>query len=66
MSSDKKPEEGRLTLRYVCEKDLQTATRDYRQPAPRCPRCREPMMSIPSEKFLNPPKDWKKKGLFRK
>jgi hypothetical protein len=59
-------EEGHMTLRYVCEKDLYTATRDHRQPAPLCPRCREAMVAVDPDKFLNPPSKWKKKGLYRK
>jgi hypothetical protein len=64
--SEEYKEEGRMTLRYVCEKDLQTATRDHRQPAPKCPRCREDMTPVDPEKFLNPPSKWAKKGLYRK
>lgn len=59
-------EEGRMTLRYICIEDEQTATRDHRQPAPRCPRCRKDMTPVPPEKFLNKPSDWKKKGIYRK
>ena len=53
------------TLRYICIADLKTATRSALQPAPLCPACRQPMLSVPPEKLLRSPKEWKKKGLFK-
>lgn len=57
--------ERKPTLRYVCIKDLRTATRLETETPPLCPICRIPMTAVPPEKLLRSPSEWKKKGLYK-